>query len=135
MGRRDRERIERIRAGLETPIAGRVAKRILSVASRRGVREELSKGTVSEQTNRLNQLVGEGVLPESNLKTALMRKAPKEMDKAIKNYKKKGKEITVDSLLVEVRLDSGFLKMCANVGLDYNWFEKLAKERMEAYGL
>ena len=135
MGRRARERIERIRAGLETPIAGRVAKKVLAVSSRKGVIEELSKGTVSEQTNKLNELVGTGALPSGRLAKAIINKAPKEMDKAIKKFLRKGKEITVDSLLAEVRSDKGFLKMCEGVGLDYGWFEKLAKERMEVKGL
>lgn len=135
MGRRARERRERIELGLETPIAGRVVKKVLAVSSRGGVIKELSKGTVSEQLNKLNELVGTGMLPESRFKKAIMSKAPKEMDRAIKKFRKKGKEITVDSLLVEVRETPGFLKMCKSAGLDYGWFERLAKERMEAHGL
>lgn len=135
MGRRKRERRERIQLGLETPIAGRVAKKVLAFASRKGVIGELSKGTVSEQTNKLNELVGDGALPGGSLAKAIRQKAPKEMDKAIKQFRKQGKEITVDSLLVEVRETPGFLKMCESAGLDYGWFERLAKERMEAHGL
>ena len=135
MGRKDRERIERIRKGLEIPIAGRVVRKALSVASRSGVVEEMSRGTVSDQVSNLDELVGEGALPEGRLKKAIMNKAPKEMDKAIKKYRKQGKEITVDSLLSEVRSTQGFLKMCEKVGLDYGWFERLARERMEAQGI
>ena len=128
MGRRDRERLERIRAGLENPIARAAVK----LKTRGAVIEELSRGTVSDQTNRLNTLVGEGALKPSRLKDAIMRKAPKEMDKAIKKFRKQGKEITVDSLTAEARTEPGFLCMCENVGLDLAWFENLAKDRMEA---
>jgi len=96
------------------------------------MKEELSKGSVTDQTGRLDELVGTGVLPGGNLKKAIMAKAPGEMDKAIKKYRKQGKEITVESLLVEVRSEPGFLAMCERVGLGYGWFERLAKERMEA---
>ncbi len=125
----------RSRSKNDTQIAGRVAKKVLAVSSRKGVIDELSKGSVSDQTNKLNELVGTGALPGGRLKRAIMKKSPKEMDKAIKKFQKKGKEITVDSLLAEVRSDKGFLKMCEGVGLDYGWFEKLAKERMEVKGL
>lgn len=142
MGRRDRERSARIEAGQEQPfrggkggIAGVVARKTISLFSRRGVREELLRGTVAEQTGKLSELHDKGVLPGGNLKAAIMRKAPEEMDKAIKKYRKQGKEITVDSLLTEVRSEPGFLAMCERVGLSYGWFEELAKKRMETYGL
>lgn len=130
MGRRNRERIARIREGLEKPIRHAIAR---SAHSR--VVEELSKGTTDEQVSRLNEMAGTRELPAGKLKEAIMVKAPKQMDEAIKKYRKEGKPITVDSLLVEVRTEPGFLKMCENVGLDYGWFKALAKDRMEAHGL
>jgi hypothetical protein len=134
-----RERRERIAQGLE-PIPAKVlsnpiARTAVKVASREGVIKELSKGTVSDQTQRLNTLVGQGALPGGKLRKEIMRNASKEMDKAIKKYQKQGKAITVDSLLVEVRSEPGFLSMCNGVGIDYSWFEDVARERMTALGV
>lgn len=131
MGKRDRERIERIRKGLEQPIA----RKAVAIASRSGVIRELSKGTTVDQVDRLNTLVGEGVLPSSKLGKAIMDKAPREMDKGIKKLQKQNKKVTVDALLYEVKTTPGFLKMCQNAGISLEWFEKLARERMEAHRL
>ncbi len=134
MGRRNRERVEQIRAGLEQPISA-LAREAAAFAGRGRVVVELSKGSVADQIDRLDELVSRGVLPADKLRGAVMRKAPEEMDKAIKKFRREGKEITVDSLLAEVRSESRFLKMCEQVGLTYEWFEKLAKERMEVSGV
>ncbi len=131
MGKRDRERIERIKAKLEDPRAQQQVKE----SSYKGVVKELSKGNVADQAGRLSELVGLGTLPESKLRDTIVRSAPGEMDKAIRKFQKKGKEITVESLLSDVRSQSGFLKMCEKVGLDYAWFENLARERMEVFKL
>lgn len=144
MGRRDRERIARIQAGKEEPIAVQQARKmasnpigrqILRRASHKGVVDELSKGGVTDQIERLDSMAGTGELPGGKLAKAIMRKAPKEMDKAIKMYKKQGKEITVDSLCAEVKSTPGFLDMCNRVGITLEWFENLARERMEARGV
>ncbi len=142
VGRRDRERIERIERGEEKPISeikkalgNPISRKLAAFASRKGVVEELSKGTTGEQVNRLNELSGSGSLPDRKLKEAIMRKAPGEMDKGIKKYQKQNKEINVKSLLTEVRAEPGFLKMCERVGLSYAWFEELAGSRMKEHGL
>ena len=143
MGRRDRERIQRVQAGEEESIADRVrrlasnpiGRRILKKASHKGVVEELSKGDVTDQVHRLDSLSGTGELPEGKLAKAIRDKAPKEMDKAIKKFKKQGKEITVESLCAEIKSTPGFLDMCNNVGIAIEWFEDLARERMKASGV
>jgi len=136
MGKRDRERIERINRGEEKPLSetlhilrNPVSRKLAAFASRKGVVEELSKGTTGEQINRLNELSGSGSLPDRKLKEAIMKKAPKEMDKGIKKFQKQGKSVSVNSLLTEVRTEPGFLKMCERVGLPYSWFEELAKAK------
>lgn len=137
MGRnaqRKRKRKEELKLA-QTVLSNPLTRKVATVASRKGVVKELSKGTVSAQTGRLDELVGTGTLPKSRLRDAIARKAPKEMDKAIRKFRKEGREVTVDSLLVEVRSTPGFLRMCEGVGLDYKWFERLAKEQMEANGL
>jgi hypothetical protein len=141
MGKRDRERIERIQAGKEMPIAAqRMAKdplgrAALRLASRKGVIKELSAGDTTEQVGRLDSLVGTGALPGSKLKSAIMSKAPGEMDKAIKKFQKEGREVTVDSLCAQVKTEPGFLPMCERVGLSLEWFERLARERMEKHAI
>lgn len=129
--RKRKEELKLAQAVLNNPLTRKVA----TVASRKGVVKELSEGTVSAQMGKLDELVGTGTLPKSRLRDAIARKAPKEMDKAIRKFRKEGREVTVDGLLVEVRSTPGFLKMCEGVGLDYSWFERLAKEQMEANGL
>jgi hypothetical protein len=140
MGIRDRERITRIKEGKETSIRDKilnnpVTKSILKHTSVNGVKQELLRGDVSEQTSKLNTLMGEGLLPDWKLKQTIMAKAPGEMDKAIKKYQKQGKSITVDTLLSELRSEKGFLQTCERCGLDYTWFTGLAKERMDAKGI
>jgi len=141
MGRAKRERRERVIAGLEEPISPKykaalnnpLARQAVKLASREGVVRELSAGDTEDQIGRLDSLRGTGQLPDSKLKSAIMRKAPGEMDKAIKKLKKQGAEITVDVLCAEVKTTPGFLQMCNNVGLNLEWFENLARQRMEAH--
>lgn len=144
MGRRNRERIARIQAGEEKPIAAQQVKRlasnpigrqVLKRASHKGVVAELSKGGVTEQIDRLDSLRGTGELPGDKLKKAIMRKAPGEMDKAIRKFRKRGEEITVDSLCAEIKSTPDFLSMCGNAGITLEWFENLARQRMGALGV
>jgi len=133
MGKKNKEHKKKVQARNQR--LGIVGRKAISFASHGAVVNELSQGSVMEQTNRLNELVGLGNLPSNKLKETIMKNAPKEMDKAIKKYKKQGRDITVDDLLSEVRSEHGFLKMCERVGLDYQWFENLALSRMEAHGI
>lgn len=151
MGRLKRERRERVRAGLEESIADKmrrereeairrvtgnpIGRQALKLASRKGVIAELSKGDTTELVGRLDSMVGTGDLSGGKLKAAIMSKAPKEMDKAIKKFQARGKEVTVDALCSEIRSTPEFLSMCERVGLSLEWFEDLAKQRMEAHGL
>jgi len=130
MGKKNRERVARIVAGIERPI-----QQAIALSARGVVARELEKGSTSNQVTKLNELVGTGMLSDKVLKSAIMAKAPGEMDKAIKKYRKEGKPITVESLLTEVRSEPGFLALCARVGLDYGWFEQLAQERMKKTGI
>ncbi len=131
MGKGARLRAARAGAALRNPVVKRVAEAV----ARRSVVKELSKGSVDDQAARLNELRESGELPQSNLRDSVMSNAPGEMDKAIGKFTKKGKPVTVDTLCAEVRNNQSFLKMCTGVGLDLSWFENLARERMEAYGL
>lgn len=137
MGRKDREHRERVIAGLEKPIRhGNISglqRTGIKLFSRKKVLETLKNAPTEEQIEALDNTAGKD--EPSKLKRAIMLKAAKEMDKGIKKFKKQGKEVTVDGLLEEVKTTPGFLKMCENVGLNYEWFEQLAEERMKIYGL
>lgn len=138
MGRRDRERIARIEAGQEEPISAKVldspiARKAIAFASHGAVINELRKAETSDQIDVLNSRVASS--QPSKLKKAIAGKAPVEMDKGIKKLQKEGKIVSVDTLCAEIKTTPGFLGMCERVGLDLAWFEKLAKERMEANGL
>lgn len=112
-----------------------VVKKVVETVARRSAVRELSKGSVDDQTARLDELREEGVLPQSNFRDSVVSNAPAEMDKAIRKFTKRDKPVTVDTLCAEVRNNQSFLKMCAGVGIDLAWFERLAQERMEAHGL
>ncbi len=131
MGKAKRERRERVQAGLELPWA----QKAVAAIGRRGVVHELSKGSVSDQAVRLDELREQGVLPQSNFRDSIVNNAPAEMDKAIRKFTKKGTPVTVDTLCAEAKNNQSFLKMCRGVGIDLAWFERLAQERMEAHGL
>ena len=138
MGRRDKERIARIEEGVEKPISAKaldnpVARKAVAFASHGAVIEELRKAETSDQIDVLNSQVA-STRPDK-LRKAIASKAPREMDKGIKKLQKEGKDVTIDALCAEIKSTHGFLAMCERVGLSLEWFEKLAKERMEAHGL
>lgn len=135
MGRRERERRARIEAGLEPSRAdieraqrmasNPIGRGILRRASRQGVIDKLSKGDVTQQIENLR-----GAVPGGELAKAIKSKAPKEMDKAIRKFKKEGREISVDTLCVEVKSTPNLLAI-----VPLEWFEDLAKQRMEVHGI
>jgi len=138
MGRRDRERIARIQDGSEKSIASQVlnnpvARKAVAIASKGSVISELQKAGTSDQIDVLNSQVASA--RPGKLRKAIAGKAPKEMDNGIRKLQKEGKDVTVDSLCEEIKTTPGFLPMCEKVGLSLEWFEQLAKERMEAHGL
>lgn len=127
MGRRDRERIERIRQGLEYPIARTVVK----LKVRGDVIRTLEQATTEEQIDTLNQTVGRD--NPNKLRDALMKKAPGEMDKGIRKFEKEGKLITVESLTAEIKSTPSFFNMIERIGLPIEWFEELAQKRIEVW--
>jgi len=111
--------------GLSNP----VARKAVAVASRDAVISELKKASTEEQIEVLASV------SPSKVGKAIMRKAPAEMDKGIKELQKKDVPVTVDNLCAEIKSTPGFLTMCEQAGLSLEWFESLAKERMEAHRL
>ncbi len=129
-------RLRAARAALaESALRNPVVKKAVETVVHHKVARELSKGSVDDQTGRLNELREQGALPQSNFRDSILNNAPAEMDKGIRKFTKRGKPVTVDTLCAEVRNNQSFLKMCAGVGIDLAWFENLARERMEAHGL
>lgn len=112
---------------------GKLQRSAIGLASRGHVVEELRGASIDDQINVLNGQVAAS--RPDKLRQALISKSPREMDKGIKKLQKEGKAVTVDALCAEVKTTPGFLAMCERVGLNLAWFEKLAKERMEAHGL
>src|SRR3972149_3242574 len=115
MGRRDRERRERIRAGTETSIAAGVldnlvARKAVALASRGTVIAELQKAETSEQIDVLSSI------SPSKVGKAIRRKAPSEMDKGIRTLQKQGKLVTINALCAEIKSTPGFLAMCEQAG-------------------
>jgi hypothetical protein len=132
MGKKSKEHKKRVQtrnARLDNP----VARKVVTLASHNAVVKELRKAETSDQIAVLNSQVAS--TDPSKLRKAITSKAPKEMDKGIKKLQKAGKDVSVDALCSEITTTPGFLSMCEQVGLDLSWFEKLAKERMEANGL
>ena len=137
MGKRDRERIERIQRGEEKSIAAQIlsnpiSRRAAAFASRRSVIKTLEQASTEEQIETLSTVAGQ---KPDKLRQALMQNAPKEMDKAIRKFQKKGKPITVESLTEEARNTPSFVAMCKKIGLEMSWFDELARERMKAHGI
>jgi hypothetical protein len=131
MGKKAKEHKQKVakrNAMLNNPIT----RGAISLVSRKGVINELSQG---DSSAHLQELVGTGTLKRDRLSAALKSKAPAEMDKAIKQFKKQGKVISVATLTEEARNDKSFINMCASAGIEINWFENLAKERMAKFGI
>lgn len=132
MGKEKRERRERVAAGKEAPFRSgisRVGRAAIGMAARGDVINTLKAADTVDQIEALDQTAAQ--TNPNKLKKAIMRNAPKEMDKAIKKFRKEGKPVTVDALCAEIKSTPGFLAMCERVGLDLQWFENLARERME----
>ena len=134
MSKKDKEHSRKvaqrnIRLGIGNPIA----RKAVSFASRGQVVNDLRKAETDDQIDVLNQTVI-GQQP-GKLRKAIMDKAPKEMDKAIKTLQKQNKPITVEILTAEAKSTPSFVNMCRNVGIEMSWFEELARKRMEDHGL
>ncbi len=112
-----------------------ISRLLVKLRSKQAVIDELSKGTVDDQSKRVNTLIDDGVVSGGKARKKLEAKAYQEMNEGIRRFQKQGKPITVSNLLAELRSEPSALKMFENVGLDYSWFEDLARERMNALGV
>lgn len=124
-----KDKVARRNALLNNPLT----RGAVALASRGKVIDELNRASTADQIETLNSTVA-GRKP-TKLADAIKSKAPREMDSAIKKFRREGREITVASLTAEIKSTPGFLKMCERVGITLDWFEELARQRMEAFGL
>lgn len=108
-------------------------RKAIAVAAHHDVVRELREASTEDQIEALDRTVGRN--KPSRLRDALMQKAPAEMDKAIRKFKREGRPVTVETLTEEARNTPSFVSMCRNVGLEMSWFEELARKRMEKAGL
>lgn len=125
MGKRDRERIARIKTGLEKPISATVLKK----AKETGVAYLQSQST-SKQVQFLADSLHSGNLSASRLRKELVKAAPKEMHDGAEKLRKKGETPTVALLLEEYRSDRAFQALACEVGLDEEYFMELAKTEL-----
>lgn len=143
MGRRNRERRERIVGGDESLrvsqqvsriVSNRLGSRIFRRMARSKVVSYLQGNSTEEAIDNLATLAAEDSGKATAVRDAILAKAPAEMDKGIDKCRRRGIEVTVDNLLSEVRSTPGFLSMCASVGISEQYFINLAKERMGGKG-
>jgi hypothetical protein len=125
MGRRDRERIERIKAGMEDPVYREKVTNTISGA--------IQALPTDKQVGILSESLGNGRLQNNRLRNSLETNAPIEMRKGIAKQLKKGITPTVDTLLEEYRGSKSFQKLAASVGLDETWFVQLAEREIANY--
>ncbi len=128
MGKSHRERLARILAGKETPIANKVRETITNV----GVATVKTYST-SNQIKFLADSLHSGRLTNNKLRLALGDKSPEEMHKGALKLRDKSRAITVDALLEEYRGDKAFQELAAEVGLDEGYFEKLAGKEADKW--
>lgn len=127
MGRRDRERVERIKDGLDDPIRHEQARNLIV--------DTIQRQPTDKQVGILEESLNNGRLQNSRLRQSLEQNAPIEMRKGIGKMVKKGKIPTVDLLLEEYRREKVFQKLAAGVGLDEAWFIKLAEDELAKSGV
>ncbi len=129
MGRRDRERRERIQAGLEEPIA---PHRTVTEEDRNRIHKVgysvLRAMNTSNQVKVLRESLRLNKLSPDRLRKALEDNAGREMQKGANKLRKRSKPVTVDALLEKYHKDVGFQELAAEVGLDEAWFTALAEK-------
>lgn len=122
MGKRNRERIERILVGKEQPISASSRRKIVQA----GIQHVQSSST-SSQVQFLANSLHSGRLSDRNLHRELAKNAHKEMVKGVAKLTRANKPVTVGSLLAEYDSEPNFQALATEVGLDRAWFIALAE--------
>ena len=123
MGRRDRERIARIRAGEELAISPQTRDRATQV----GV-STVKRLSADKQVQFLANSLHSGHMTPASLRKALEENAPVEMCRGADKLIKKNRPVTVEALLEDYHKDALFRATAAEVGLDEMWFTTLAEK-------
>ena len=125
MGRRNRERAERVLAGDESGrVRHKVAHKVVNV---------LQALSTKKQVEFLSESLDRGRLKPDELRGQLMANAHEEMRKGIAKLHRKGQEITVDRLLEEYRKETAFRELAEKVDLDEDYFIDVAGEEMRRF--
>lgn len=133
MGKKDRERFEQtgkvFRGGVMVSIseANRISDADRERIHQRGY-NALQALNTSNQIKVLRDSLHLGKLSPGKLRKALEDNAHKEMQKGADKLRKKGKPVTVDTLLEEYHKDRDFQELATEVGLNEEWFIALANK-------
>lgn len=125
MGRRNRERAERILAGDES-------SRVRHGVARKAV-NQLQALSTQKQVEFLSESLDKGRLKPDELRGQHMANAHEEMRKGVAKLHRKGQEITVDRLLEEYRKETAFRELAEKVDLDEDYFIDVAEEEMRRF--
>jgi len=93
----------------------------------------LQKTSTNNQIKVMSVALDEGRLKESKLRKVIEKNAKEEMGKGAEKLFKKGKQPTVELLMVEYWGEPKFRKLANHVGLDEFWFTELAKAECERW--
>ncbi len=104
----------------------KVAKKVLG-RKKKEVVGQLQTQSTSRQVAFLRSALDSGKLAPEKLRKALVNKAPSEMAKGAKNIVKQGRTPTVDELMKDIRKDGEFMALAGRVGLDEDYFIKIAE--------
>ena len=107
-------------------IRQKIAKKVLDRKKKQVVNQIQSQST-SSQVGFLIHALDSGRLTPEKLVKAIKDKAPSEMAKGAKKIVKQGRTPTVDELMRETRKDKEFIRLVKRVGIDENYFIKLAE--------
>lgn len=124
MGRRNKERVARILAGLEPSMREKMQQAAVTV---------IQQKSTADQVDFMTQAMNEGRLAPNKVRKQMEQFAPLEMRKGAEKLIKQGKLVTVDNLLEEYRREKAFQKVADSVGLHEDWFIKLAEVEVRKY--
>jgi len=94
----------------------------------------IESAPTSSQVKIMSEALRTGRLSHPELRKALEQNTPDEMRRGVDKLVKKGKPVTVDALLAEYWGDTQFQELASDVGLDEQYFIKLAEIEINRRG-
>ncbi len=96
-----------------------------------GLTSKVARLTTKEgQIKGLRNLVRSGMAPIAKTAQLLSKNSMKDMQKQVKEARKKGEDITVEDLTKNLKDEKEFMELCKDVGLDMEFFEGLAEKAL-----